>query len=123
VLSDDRVVNSPLDKQRLWKSGLIAVEMEAAGVFARTRKADLPFFCIKSITDLADESFPLDLNQMRTIEGRFSRGRIGSYALTHPRALPGLFHLKRRSEQAARALGEFLVSWRIQVESPSTAGE
>lgn len=123
MLSADRVLNSTEDKQRLWESGVIAVEMEAAGVFARTRKAELPFYCIKSVTDLANESFPLDLNQMRTIEGRFSRGRIGSYALTHPKALPGLFHLKRRSEQAARALGEFLVSCRIQVESPSTARE
>jgi adenosylhomocysteine nucleosidase len=123
VLSHDRVANSASDKQQLWKSGAIAVEMEAAGVFARTRKANLPFFCIKSVTDLADESFPLDLNKMRTTEGRFSRGRIGSYALTHPKALPGLFHLKRRSEQAAKTLGEFLVSCRIQVESPSAAAE
>jgi adenosylhomocysteine nucleosidase len=123
VLSTDRVVNSASDKQQLSKSGAIAVDMEAAGVFARARKAELPFFCIKTVFDLADETFPMDLNQMRTTEGRFSRGRIGSYALTHPKALPGLFHLKRRSEQAAKALGEFLVSCRIQVESPSTAGE
>jgi adenosylhomocysteine nucleosidase len=123
VHSENRVVNSTSDKQQLRKSGAIATEMEAAGVFARTRKAELPFFCIKCVTDLADESFPLDLNKMRTTEGRFSRGRIGSYAITHPKALPGLFHLKRRSEQAAQALGEFLVSCRIQVESPSTTGE
>jgi adenosylhomocysteine nucleosidase len=123
VLSQDRVVNLASEKQELRTSGAIAVEMEAAGVLARTRKADLPFFCIKAVSDLADESFPLDLNQMRTTEGRFSRGRIGSYAITHPKALPGLFQLKRRSEQAAKALGEFLVSCRIQVESPSTAGE
>jgi hypothetical protein len=123
VLSHDRVVNLASDKEQLWKSGAIVVEMEASGVFARTRKAELPFFCIKSVTDLADESFPLDLNKMRTTEGRFSRGRIGSYALTHPKALPRLMHLKRRSEQAAKALGEFLVSCRIQVESPNAAGE
>jgi adenosylhomocysteine nucleosidase len=123
VASQDRVVDSASDKQQLRKSGAIAVEMEAAGVFARTRKAELPFFCIKAVSDLADESFPLDLNKMRTTEGRISRGRIGTYALTHPKALPGLFHLKRRSEQAAKALGEFLVSCRIQVESPSAAGE
>ena len=123
VFSGNRVVNSALDKQQLWKSGAIAVEMEAAGVFTRSRKAQLPFFCIKAVTDLADESFPLDLNRMRTTEGRFSRGRIVSYAFTHPKALTGLFQLKRRSEQAARALGDFLVSCRIQVESPSTAGE
>jgi adenosylhomocysteine nucleosidase len=123
VLSHDRVANSALDKEHLWQSGAIAVEMEAAGVFARTRKANLPFFCIKAVSDLANESFPLDLNLMRSTEGRFSRGRIGYYAITHPKALPGLLHLKRRSEQAAKALGEFLVSCRIQVELPSTAGE
>lgn len=123
VYSENRIINSASDKQQLQKTSAIAAEMEAAGVFARTRKAELPFFCIKCVTDLADESFPVDLNKMRTIEGRISRGRIGSYALTHPKALPGLFHLKRRSEQAAKALGEFLVSCRIEVESPSAAGE
>lgn len=123
ILSQDRVVNLASEKKQLRNSGAIAVEMEGAGVLARTRKAGLPFFCIKAVSDLADESFPLDLNRMRTTEGRFSRGRIGSYAIMHPKALPGLFQLKRRSEQAAKALGEFLVSCRIQVESPSAAGE
>ena len=123
VYSENRILNSASDKQHLRESSAIVAEMEAAGVFARTRKANLPFFCIKCVTDLADESFPLDLNKMRTIDGRISRGRIVTYALTHPKVLPGLFHLKRRSEQAAKALGEFLVSCRIEVESPSTAGE
>jgi adenosylhomocysteine nucleosidase len=123
VVSQDKVVNKASEKLQLRSSGAIAVEMEAAGVFARCRKAELPFFCIKAVTDLAGESFPVDFNAMRTTEGRLSRGKIGSYVITHPAALPGLLRLRSRAENAAKALGEFLVSCRIQVESGISAPE
>jgi hypothetical protein len=35
------------------------------------------------------------------------------HALARPNLVPGLFRLKRRTEEAARVLGEFLVSCRI----------
>ena len=123
ILSQNRVAVTASEKQELRKSGAIAVEMEAAGIFARASRAELPFFCIKVVSDLANESFSFDLNEMRTTEGRFARGKIGVYALTHPKVLPGLFHLKRRSDNAAKALGEFLVSCRIHVESGSNIAE
>jgi hypothetical protein len=53
---------------------------------------------------------------MRSDEGRIARGKIGLYALTHPVAIPGLFRLKRRADDAASALGEFLVNCRISSE-------
>jgi hypothetical protein len=109
------VANDCSEKQQLAKSGAIAVDMEAAGVAARTKRADLPLACIKVVTDRADESFGLDLNAMRTPEGRVARGKIGVYALTHPKLIPELFRFKRRAENAAQALGDFLVSCRINV--------
>jgi hypothetical protein len=104
-------------------SGALAVEMEAAGVLARTKRAELPFYCIKVVSDRADEGFGFDLNGLRTIEGRISRGKIGIHALSHPSVLPELFRLKRRSERAAKALGEFLVSCRIKPEQGSSLAE
>jgi hypothetical protein len=87
--------------------------MEAAAVAAHTKRARLPFACIKVISDRAEESFEFDLNEMRNREGRIARGKIGVYALKHPNKIAGLMRLKRRAQGAAQALGEFLVSCRV----------
>ena len=114
VLSQDRIANDAAEKQLLFaKTGACAVEMEAAGVAARSKRAGLPFYCIKVISDVATESFALDLNRMRTTDGRVARGKIIVHALMRPNLLPGLFRLKRRTDEVARVLGEFLVSCRI----------
>jgi hypothetical protein len=44
------------------------------------------------------------------------------YALGRPTLVPGLLRLKRRAEEAAKALGEFLVSCRIGGDV-NTSGE
>jgi nucleoside phosphorylase len=119
IASQDRIANDAGEKERLRASGAIAVDMEAAGVAARARRAGLPFCCIKVVSDCAAESFPFDLNKFRTSEGRIARGKIVLQALTHPNRLPVLFQLKRRTGDAATALGEFLVSCRISAGSDS----
>ena len=114
IVSQDRMAIDVAEKQRLQEaSGAVAVEMEASGVAARAKRARLPFCCIKVVLDRADESFAIDWNRMRTAEGRIARGKIMVHAAVRPQLLPGLFHLKRRSEDAARVLGEFLVGCRI----------
>ena len=120
VVSQDRIAIAASEKQQLHINGAIAVDMEAAGVARRARRAALPVYCIKVVSDLTDESFAFDLNKMRTTEGRIARGKIVSYALSHPNLLPSLFRLKRRSEAAAKALGDFLVSCRVKSEPDST---
>jgi nucleoside phosphorylase len=114
VLSQDKIANNLEDKRELFaRTGACAVEMEAAGVVVRAKRAGLPFYCIKVISDTATESFGLDLNKMRTTEGRVARGKIIIHAMARPTLVPGLLRLKRRTENAAQALGEFLVSCRI----------
>jgi adenosylhomocysteine nucleosidase len=118
VISQDRIAIDAEEKVRLRsKFAAVAVEMEAAGVAARAKRAGLPFCCIKVVSDRAGESFAFDLNKMRTTEGRIARGKIVFHVMTRPNLLPGVFRLKRRSEDAARALGEFLVSCRISTVS------
>jgi uridine phosphorylase len=116
IITQKRIANDSVEKQRLATLGAIAVDMEAAAVAARAKRAGLPFSCIKVISDRLDESFGLDLNKMRTIEGRIARGKIMLYALTHPKLLPELVRLRRRIDEASRALGDFLVNCRIHTE-------
>ncbi len=113
VLSQDRVASSADEKTRLGAHGALAVEMESAGVFAQVQRTGVPCFCIKIVSDSADESFSLDLNRMRSPEGRILRGKIVRSALVRPHLWPELLRLKKRAETAATALGDFLVSCRI----------
>ncbi|HZS53391.1 MAG TPA: hypothetical protein VFA65_03235 [Bryobacteraceae bacterium] len=121
VVTQDRIANSAAEKAQLALTGAIAVDMEAAAVAAHSKRARLPFACIKVVSDRANESFDLDLNQMRARDGRIARGKIGIYALTHPSKIVGLMKLRSRATGAAKVLGEFLVSCRIS-PVPESAG-
>lgn len=123
IASQDRIARDTAEKARLQTRGALAIEMEAAGVAGRAKRAGLPFCCIKAVSDRADESFGLDLNKMRTTEGRMARGKIGIYAIAHPTVIPELVHLRQRARGAARALGDFLVSCRINPEPDTTRPE
>jgi nucleoside phosphorylase len=114
VLSADRVAGTIEEKRVLSQTGALAIEMEAAGVARRAGAAQLPFCCVKVVNDRADEEFVMDFNQMRSIDGRFVRGKIVAYALTHPQTISRLLSLRRRSHEAASALGVFLASCRFQ---------
>ena len=123
LVSQDRVANTAAEKQKLGETGAVSVDMEAAGIAVRAKRADLPFACIKVVSDRMEESFGLDLNAMRSKEGRIARGKIGYYALTHPALIPELFRLRRRAQDAGRALGEFLVSCRIHLKGEPALAE
>jgi adenosylhomocysteine nucleosidase len=111
VISIDSVAQTAQEKSRLAALGALAVEMEAAAVAERARLWGVPFFCIKSITDLAGESFKLDLNAARNDRGRLSDARILRAALRKPAVgVPEIVRLYRRSRMAANALGDFLAA-------------
>ena len=90
------------------------MEMEAAGVEAVARKLQVPFYCIRVVTDAASETLALDFNRMRGEDGRFSRGRILAAALRNPRSVvPALFSLERTCKCASLALGDFIANCRF----------
>ena len=123
IISQDCVAVTADDKARLQPSGALAVDMESSGVAARATRAELPFFAVKVVSDLASETLPIDFNRLRTQEGRLARGKIVLHALSHPHLLGSLLQLKRRSDDAARALGDFLVSCKFEFESRLSAAE
>ena len=110
LLSIDRVVSNAAEKTDLHQTGPDAVEMEAAGVALKAAQWNLPFYCVRVVTDTSTENFPLDFNRMRDADGRFSRIRIMAAALRRPGSvLPELLKLNKRFKDASQALGDFLV--------------
>lgn len=114
LLSIDRVVSTAAEKADLFQTGADAVEMEAAVVALKAAEWNLPFFCIRVVTDTSAETFPLDFNRMRGADGRFSRSKIMAAALRRPGSVfPELLKLNKRCKDASQALGDFLVDARF----------
>jgi adenosylhomocysteine nucleosidase len=113
LLSLDRVASTSAEKSELRKQGAGAIEMEAAAVLQKAREYNLPFYCIRVVTDTAAESLPLDFNLLRDTNGRFSRTKILAAAFRRLTAFPGLLKLNKRSKQAAQALGDFIADTRF----------
>ncbi len=115
MVSVDRVAVSVAEKAGLRRaSGASAVEMEAAGLAEAAHKARLPFFCVRAVSDVAQEAMPLDFNLYRTAEGRFDRRRIALAVLARPgRRIPALLRLRRNCHLAASNLGDFFAGWNI----------
>jgi len=114
VASIDRVAQTAQEKRELRATGASVVEMEAAGVAGKAAELNLPFFCIRSVTDLAEENFHFDLNSALRSDGRFDTMRLIVAACRRPlRLLPELLRLWGRSRTASRTLGEFIASCRF----------
>lgn len=112
VVSVDRVAITVRDKCDLRAStGAAVVEMESAAVAQKAREWDVPFGCVRVVSDVAGEDLPLDFNRYRDADGRFERTRIALAALGRPfTVLPGLIRLDRHCRRAAERLGEFLAN-------------
>ena len=103
VATIDHIAQSVEEKKQLRAQGAVAVEMEA-GAFQ-----DTAFYCIKSVSDLAGESFANDLNAALRPDGRISVATLLWNACRSPLARFGeLNRLRVRSKIASNTLGEFL---------------
>ena len=114
VWTVDQVARSAEGKRTLRAAGGSVVEMEAAGVAERAEALQVPFSCVRAVTDLAGEDMANDFGAALRFDGHFDTMRIIGDALRHPAArLPELIRLQRRGVRAARALGEFFADCRF----------
>ena len=115
IVTTDRVAITAAEKGALRaKTGATAVDMEAAAVSQKAREWDVPFYCIRAVSDTAFDDMPLDFNRYRDAEGRFSRTRIAFAAMARPmRTVPALLRLDRNCRIAAEALGETFAGCRF----------
>jgi len=114
LLSIDHVVCTTVEKVELGRAGADAVEMEAAAVALCAQRYNVPFFAVRVVTDTVHQSFPLNFNQMRSRDGRFSRAKILAAAIRRPGTIfPELIKLNKTTKRAAQALGDFLADARF----------
>ena len=115
IHSASRVVVTKEEKQDLRNStGASAVDMEAATVEQKAREWGVPFLCIRVVSDAASDDMPLDFNQFRDADGRFSRSRIVRAALRQPfTSIPALLRLHKSCRHASEKLGVFFANCRF----------
>ncbi|MCP5113111.1 MAG: hypothetical protein GY953_19960, partial [bacterium] len=113
LVTADRVIDSANEKKRL-SACADAVDMEASAVAEEANRWRAPFYCVRVVTDGAEESFACDFNAARRADGRISGWKVLAGALGRPGArLPELWRLRRRSRVAAGRLGAFLADCRF----------
>ena len=105
VASIDHVAQTAAEKSNLRATGASIVEMEAAGVARASEDLDLPFYCIRAVSDLADEDLATNFNAALKPDGRFSPIRLMTQL-----KLGELIRLKQRTDLASIKLGEFLAA-------------
>lgn len=103
VASIDHVAQTAAEKRTLRATGASIVEMESAGVARAAEDLDVPFYCIRAVSDLANETFATDFNAALGSDGRFSPLRLAMQL-----KLGELLRLKQRTELASKKLGDFL---------------
>ena len=75
IASIDHVAQTVAEKTALRATGAVAVEMEAAAVLEHAKRLGVPFYCVRAVSDTAQEGFPLDLNAARDGRAGFGRER------------------------------------------------
>ena len=96
------------------QTGASAVDMESAAVERKAAEWNVPYLCIRAVSDRAGDSLPLDFNRYRNARGDFSRTRIALAAIARPFTLmPQLVEFDRNCRRAVDALGDFLADCRF----------
>ena len=93
-----------------------SVDMEAATVGRLAAARNLPFRCVKAISDTVDEDLP-DLNPYITPQGQFAMARFVAYVGLRPALWPVLSRFGKQSALAARTLAETLAA-ELGIEKP-----
>jgi uridine phosphorylase len=105
VASIDHIAQTAAEKSNLRATGASIVEMEAAGVARASEDLELPFYCVRAVSDLANEDFATDFNSALGPDGRFSTIRI-----VRQFKFGELIRLKQRTDLASKNLGDFLAA-------------
>jgi hypothetical protein len=111
LISVARIAQTANEKRELSRHGARVVEMEASGAAAASEELNIPFYCVRAVSDLSNEDFANDFNRCLKTDGRFDLARLLWGALGSPVQRFGeLIRLSRRTTLASNNLGEFLAN-------------
>jgi adenosylhomocysteine nucleosidase len=114
VYTGSRVVQSAAERRSLRITGAAVVEMEASAAAECARIHNLPFYCIKVVTDLAGETMLNDFNRALREDGHFDTIVLLKGTFRQPIArIAELLRLRGRCVLSTRAMGDFIADCRF----------
>ena len=109
------LVTSPIvageqEKRRLAAAySASLVDMEAAAVARLALMRNIPFYCVKGVSDALDDYLP-DFNRFIGPDGRLDLARFTLFALLRPRYWHSLMRMGENSKMAAERIATALLS-------------
>jgi adenosylhomocysteine nucleosidase len=107
TLTLDHVATSGEKRKLAERYGAVLVDMEGATVARLAAAQQLPFYCIKAISDAYTDELP-DFNPFITPQGTMRMPALIAHALLRPRYWAPLARMGQHSAQASRLLAEHL---------------
>ncbi len=108
VVTVNEVQQFAESKLVLARGGARAVDMESAAVAAVAGEHRVPFYCIRAISDKAEQDLPVDFNRALRTDGTISLRSVLAQAGLHAGKWRGLARLWRDSRTAAESLARCL---------------
>ncbi len=109
ILTVPTLVGYPNEKRRLGEQyQALAVDMESAEAARICQEAEIPFTCLRAISDDSRASLSPRLLEVLQ-EGTVAPGRLAWAVLCQPGLIGELMRLARDTRRAARRLAEALV--------------
>jgi adenosylhomocysteine nucleosidase len=96
------------EKRRLASTyGAGLVDMEAAAVARLAHMREIPFYCIKGVSDALTARLP-DFNRFLTPEGKLQLPRLVLFSILRPWYWPALLEMGENSRKASQGIAESL---------------
>ena len=104
-----RIVTFAREKEQLWReTGADAVEMESQVIRDICRQRQIASATLRVISDAAADDLPVDFNALLTENMEIDFGKLAWSLVRSPGRIGGLLRLQRRTQAAARKLGDAL---------------
>ena len=107
--SADRVLITTAEKEATREAtGADAVEMESGAIWQVCEEALIPSATVRVISDAANETLPLDFNQLLSPDNTISHAALAKALLNNPSRIPGLIRFRGKITECAERLGTVL---------------
>lgn len=100
-------VSTVEDKRRMGRIAE-AVDMESFFVLSEANERGIPGVAIRTVSDAANESLPMDFTQVLNEQGRVRVTRLAGKIARAPQRIPGLIRLGSASRRGAKNLARIL---------------
>lgn len=110
LYTSPKLIQSPSAKRMIFEDhGAAAVDMESAPIAAQCEAHQVPWVCVRAISDTAQASLPSYLMKMTFPDGRSNVAAAALHALTHPWHIPTLMRVGRDAKKAAQSLARAVI--------------